>query len=139
MSSSIAHTSRAQARRLRAIAPRLPYILGAALMFGLGAAKFVAASAAVSLFASLSLPSWSMYAVGAVEIFGAILLTMPRGRGVGALIFSSLMLGAVGMHAAEGQWVAMIAPAVLFAFFATLLWRRRDALQNCFQFAAVVL
>ncbi len=90
------------------------------------AMKFSAVEFEVSGFARFGYPPWFMYAVGAAQLLGAVLLW---GRGTvaaGALLLAAVMAGAVASHLRAGDPLPMALPAlVLLVLLAGLAWTRR--------------
>lgn len=76
-------------------------------------------------FVAWGLPAWFRFPVGLAEIAGAIGLLVPRLRFLAAAGLTLLMLGAVGTHLANAEWVAAPIPAVLSALAATVAWLAR--------------
>lgn len=91
-----------------------------------GGMKLAAAEFEVSNFARFGYPPWFMYAVGAAQLLGAVLLW---GRGFvayGALLLAALMVGGVVSHLWAGDPILMPAPATfLFVLLCGLAYARR--------------
>src|SRR5690348_2946886 len=68
----------------------------AALFVGSGVFKLAGASSMVVLFATIGIGQWFRYAVALAEILGAVLLLTPRLAGIGAILLSGIMVGAIG-------------------------------------------
>ena len=96
-----------------------------------GGAKLIGEPAMTQAFQQWGFPTGFMYAVGVVEVVGAVMLLVPRVRRAGAGLLLIVMLGAVATHAANGEWMRVPAPtAVAIALF-TVGWvppveERRD-------------
>ena len=92
--------------------------------------KFAAMPFEVAGFARFGYPLWFMYAVGALQLLGAVLLWRRGLIGPGAALLAVLMLGAVGSHLRAGDPLAMAAPAlVLLLLLAGLAHARRAELR----------
>jgi hypothetical protein len=111
--------------------------IGSVLLRGLLTAVFLAAAgmkfAAVPFevagFTHFGYPVWFMYAVGAVQLIGAILLWTRGCVGYGALLLSVLMVGAVGSHLLAGDPALMPLPAfVLLILLGGVAYARRSEL-----------
>ncbi|GJD63088.1 DoxX family protein [Methylobacterium frigidaeris] len=91
--------------------------------------KFLAVPFEVAGFARFGYPLWFMYAVGAAQLLGAVLLW---GRGTvayGALLIAAVMIGAAFSHLRAGDPVVMAVPAlVLLGASAGLAFARRGEL-----------
>lgn len=90
--------------------------LVAAVFLGSGSAKLAHLSPVVAEMTSLSLAGWKLNAVGALEIFTAILFLVPRWRSIGLLVMSAYLGGATCAHFMTNQYGG-IGPAALFIAF----------------------
>ncbi|WP_018261679.1 DoxX family protein [Methylobacterium sp. WSM2598] len=91
--------------------------------------KFAAVPFEVSGFARFGYPLWFMYAVGAGQLVGAVLLWIRGWTALGALWLAAIMIGAVGSHLRAGDPVPMMLPAaVLLMLLAGLAYARRSEL-----------
>lgn len=70
----------------------------AATFYVAGLGKLFGEPSTVALFESLGAGHWFRYLTGIVEITGATLLLVPAFAGLGALLLSGVMLGAVATH-----------------------------------------
>jgi putative oxidoreductase len=55
-------------------------------------------------FARWGYPDWFRVVVGIMELVAFLLLLIPRSAGYGALIFATVMLGAIVTHATHGEF-----------------------------------
>ena len=101
----------------------LQVLVGLALL-GAGSAKLAGAEEMVKQFDAIGLGQWFRYVTGGLEILGAVLMLVPKLSGVGALVLSTVMVGAVGAHLTKlgGSPV----PALVFlVLLAVIAWGRR--------------
>jgi uncharacterized membrane protein len=68
-----------------------------------------------------------MYAVGALELAGAIAMFVPRLTGLAALCFVALMVGAVILTGMVGGGALVAIPATVGAVAAVVAWGRRES------------
>jgi len=100
------------------------------VMIGGGAMKLVNQPAVAAQFAGFGLPAWFRILVGTFEVVGGLLLIMPSTSPVGSLVLSTIMVGAVWAHAANGQWPEIVPGAVLLLLFLGIFRsNRRRAVQ----------
>jgi len=97
----------------------LSMLLGV-VMVGGGAVKLAAVPSQVVAFAGWGLPAWFRALVGTFEILGGILLVVSATRPAGSLILSTIMVGALWAHAANGEWPHLVPVAVLLTVFLTI-------------------
>jgi uncharacterized membrane protein YphA (DoxX/SURF4 family) len=83
-----------------------------------GAGKLMAAPPNPQGFAHWGFPPWMMYAVGAAEVLGALMLLWPRAAPFGAALLAAVMVGAVTVHLVFREWSALMLPLVLLALLA---------------------
>jgi uncharacterized membrane protein YphA (DoxX/SURF4 family) len=82
---------------VRSVTPAVALRLGLAfLFFAAGCGKILGVAPAVALFRTIGFGEWFRYAVGAVELCGAVLLTIPGTARTAALGLVGLMVGAAG-------------------------------------------
>src|SRR3984957_3950529 len=82
---------------VRPVTPAVVLRLGLAfLFFAAGCGKILGVPPAVALFRTIGFGEWFRYAVGAVELCGAVLLTIPSTARTAALGLVGLMVGAAG-------------------------------------------
>lgn len=62
--------------------------------------------------------------VGVVELLGALGLVLPRTAGWAALCSSVVMLGAIGTHMVNGEFIAALLPAGVLGLLGLVLWGR---------------
>ncbi|MEV5436285.1 DoxX family protein [Streptomyces sp. NPDC052682] len=98
-----------------------------ALFFGLASAlpKLIAHASAVESFDKIGWGSAGMYAIGGLELAGAVALLVPVLQSVAALGLSALMVGAfvVQVTVFDGQYAAT--PLILMVPLALIAWARR--------------
>lgn len=97
-----------------------------ALFFLVGSAgpKLVGERYAVQLFDQIGAGQWLRYAVGVVELAGAIGLLIPRLAGLAALGLTALMVGAFLTQVFILNSVLWITPAILGVVFVLVAWGR---------------
>lgn len=105
-------------------------VLLAAMFLMSGWGKLSNAESAAGLtfdeqFVAWGLPAWFRFPVGLAEVAGAVGLLVPRLRFLAASGLTLLMLGAVGTHLANAEWVAAPIPAVLGALTFSIAWLSR--------------
>ena len=101
----------------------LQALAGAALLAA-GVSKLAGAEPMVQQFETIGLGQWFRYLTGALEVLGAVLLFVPKLSGVGALLLSAVMTGAVAAHLFKlgGSPV----PALVFlVMLVAISWNRR--------------
>jgi len=77
----------------------------------------------VGLFNALG-GQWFRYFTGLTELIGAVLLLIPALSGVGGLLLSAVMVGALITHAIIGG--SPVAAIVMLAAMSFVAWGRRD-------------
>ncbi|MCF4127589.1 DoxX family protein [Methylobacterium sp. SyP6R] len=88
--------------------------------------KFAAVPFEVAGFARFGYPLWFMYAVGAAQLLGAVLLWGRATVGYGALLLAAVMVGAAFSHLRAGDPIVMAVPAlVLLGLLLGLAYARR--------------
>jgi uncharacterized membrane protein YphA (DoxX/SURF4 family) len=95
------------------------------VMIGGGVAKLAGQAGQVSAFAKWGLPAWFRALVGTFEVIGGIGLVVPAARPAGAVILSTIMVGALWAHAAHSEWPSLIPAALLLTVFLTIFGRNR--------------
>ncbi|MFJ9735265.1 DoxX family protein [Streptomyces sp. NPDC101171] len=98
-----------------------------ALFFGIASAlpKLIAHPSAVESFDRMGWGGAAMYAIGALELAGAVALLVPVLQSVAAMALSALMVGAfiVQLSVFDGQNAAT--PLILIVPLALIAWTRR--------------
>jgi uncharacterized membrane protein YphA (DoxX/SURF4 family) len=90
--------------------------LGVVMIAG-GAMKIVGAESQVAAFAAMGLPPWFRALTGTFEVLGGILLAVPVTTPVGSLVLSTIMVGALWAHVAQGEWLKLVPGGVLLTLF----------------------
>ncbi|MGQ4418473.1 DoxX family protein [Streptomyces sp. SAS_269] len=112
--------------RLARVALRSVQVL-LALFYGIASAlpKLIAHPSAVESFDKMGWDSAGMYAIGALELAGAVALLVPVLQSVAAMALSALMVGAfiVQLTVFDGQYAAT--PLILMVPLALIAWTRR--------------
>jgi len=103
----------------------LAAVLGV-VMIGSGVSKLAGESHQVAMFAQVGLPSWFLALVGTFEVIGGILLAAPPSTPAGSLILSTIMVGALWTHAAQGEWINLAPVSVLLALLLLIFQRTRS-------------
>ncbi|MEU5364484.1 DoxX family protein [Streptomyces sp. NPDC005925] len=123
--SAVAEPTRGRGRFARVALRALQVFL--ALFFGIASAvpKLIAHSSAVESFDELGWGSAGMYAIGALELAGAVALLVPLLQSVAATALSALMVGAfvVQVTVFDGEYAAT--PLLLILPLALIAWARR--------------
>lgn len=73
-------------------------IILALVFFGAGSAKLLSVAAMVEGFEAIGFGQWFRFFTAGVEIFGAILLWVPRAQFLGAALLGATMIGAILAH-----------------------------------------
>ena len=102
----------------------LAAVLGV-MMIGSGVSKLVGESHQVAMFAQVGLPHWFLALVGTFEVIGGILLAVPASRPAGSLILSTILVGALWTHVAQGEWMNLVPVGVLLALLLLIFQRNR--------------
>lgn len=102
----------------------LAAILGV-MMLGGGITKLAGESHQVAQFTMAGLPVWFRLLVGTFEIVGGVLLALPLSAPVGSLILSTIMVGALWTHVAQGEWMNIVPVSVLLALLLLIFNRNR--------------
>ncbi|MEU9334791.1 DoxX family protein [Streptomyces sp. NPDC048290] len=101
-----------------------------ALFFAIGSAlpKLIGHSAAVETFEQMGWGSAGMYAIGVLELAGAIGLVVPVLQAAAALGLSALMVGAFVVQLTEFHGENAATPLILIVPLALIAWVRRGSL-----------
>lgn len=97
----------------------------AAMFLMSGFAKLSGAPQMVALFEGIGVGQWFRYLTGALEVFGAVLLLVPRLSGIGALLLVGVMAGAVATHLFIVGGSPLMA-VVLLIVTGVIAWGRRE-------------
>ena len=93
-----------------------------------GVLKLIGDAAMVDLFTDIGAGQWFRYAVGLVELVGAVGLLIPRLCGLAALGVTALLVGATVTNIAIG--VAPWLPLFLLLVAATVAYARRSEIRG---------
>jgi uncharacterized membrane protein YphA (DoxX/SURF4 family) len=91
-----------------------------------GLTKLAGESHQVAMFTMVGLPNWFLALVGTFEVIGGILLLVPAATPIGSLILSTIMVGALWTHAAQGEWINLLPVSVLLWLFLVIFRRNRS-------------
>ena len=78
----------------------------------------------VALFTAVGFGQWFRYVTGILELTGAVLITVPKTRRIGAALLATIMLGALAAHLFILH-VPPTTPGVLFLMSGFVVWGRR--------------
>jgi putative oxidoreductase len=95
-----------------------------------GGTKVVGMAPHPANFARWGFPAFVMYAVGAYEVVGAILLLAPRFATAGALLLIANMVGAVMTRVHSSELREAVPPIVLMVLLSVVAYARREGLQS---------
>jgi len=96
------------------------------LIFGMEKFSSDAASHWVTLFQEIGAGEWFRYFTGAVEVFGSLLVLIPRTATIGLAILAATMAGAVIiLISVIGRTADSIFPAIFLVALAAIQWSRR--------------
>ena len=95
-----------------------------------GASKLTGNEMMVEAFANWGYAGWFIYVVGAVEIASVVAVLIPRIAAFGGLWLGALMVGALGTHFVNAEYVEWIPAGVLLGLPLTLAFLRRDSIQR---------
>ncbi|MFI6574288.1 DoxX family protein [Nocardiopsis sp. NPDC050513] len=87
--------------------------------------KLAATPQAVAGFEQIGLGPWLMYAVGVVELVGAVALLVPALSGPAALGLSALLVGATATQLLVAEPATALFPVAYLVPMALLAWGRR--------------
>lgn len=102
-------------------------ILVAVGLLNAGGLKLAGNEGMVKDFETIGLGQWFRYLTGGLEILGAILLLVPRFTGVGALLLSCVMVGAVAAHLFKLGGSPMAA-LMFLVMLLVIAWGRRGGI-----------
>lgn len=97
-------------------------VITAAGFVAAASSKFTGADQIETVFAAMGAGDGLMYAVGVLEVAGAVGLLIPRLCGLAAAAFVVLMIGALATHAVVGG--TAIPAAVMLCLAALVAWLR---------------
>ncbi|MGD9341157.1 MAG: DoxX family protein [Chromatiales bacterium] len=93
------------------------------LVFGVsGLQKLFYLDVPAGEFAVWGYPRWLLFAVGAAELLGALLLQRARWRVLGAWMLSGVVVAAAYTHLRHVEYAAMWRPVILGAMLVLILW-----------------
>jgi len=98
---------------------------------GAGFAKLSGQPMMVAEFQAIGIGQWFRYLTGSLEIVGVILLLIPRMTGVGGLLLTCIMAGAIVAHLTRLHTPVMaLVPLILLLLSATVAWNDRVHLRR---------
>ncbi len=100
------------------------YLL-AIIYLSTGVSYLIGAETKISNFESWGYNTGFMYVLGAIEIIGAIGLLIPRTRFLAVLGLATVMLGAIGTHLINGEYLFTLLPLVLLILLGFVFIRNR--------------
>ena len=101
----------------------LPFILAAL-------PKLLGTQVWVVKFARWGYPNWFPFAIGSLELLGAILLLIPRVAKYGASILGVVMVGAAYTHLANREGLQVLRPIIFLMLLGITVWLRRPEKVN---------
>ena len=104
---------------------RSVFVVVGVAMIASGAAKLIGPAPIVESFVKWGLPGWFRVLVGTFEAIGGVLLALPPTIPVGAAILSTIMVGALWTHVANGEWSRTPPSGVLLLLFLIILTTNR--------------
>lgn len=102
-------------------------VLLALVFLGAGLPKLAGVEVQVESFKNWGFPPWFVYATGAAELVGALLLLMRRTRLYGAALLGCVMAGAILTHVWVAEFDRVGPPIVLLVVTALIAGRSRSA------------
>lgn len=102
----------------------------AIMYLGTGISKLIQADAQVNDFESWGYSPGFMLVIGVVELLGAIGLIIPRTRFVAVLALATLMLGAIGTHLINAEYLRALLPLILLVLLVYVLLRNKTTIQD---------
>ena len=87
--------------------------------------KLLGTQAWVVKFARWGYPNWFPFAIGSLELLGAILLLIPGVAKYGASLLGVVMLGAAYTHLANGEGLQVLRPVIVLLLLGITVWLRR--------------
>ena len=104
----------------------------AAMMFMAGGSKLTGSPQMIDLFDQIGIGQWLRYGTGVLEMLGALAMLIPPYAGVGAILITGVMLGALIVHVfliGGSPWMAVL----LLLASAVVAWGRRDSASRLFR------
>ncbi len=92
-----------------------------------GGTKLIADEMHVTNFARWGYPSWFMYVTGLIEVSSIILMWIPKTRFYGALGLMFVMVGAIGTHLINSEFVMAPIPVGLILLAGVVAWFNRPS------------
>ena len=83
-----------------------------------------------AMFAEWGYASWFAKLIGGFELLGGLALFIPKATRWAALGLTSIMLGAVYTHLANGEGIAAVLPMVMAGLLMLLYWLRAPVLSR---------
>ena len=105
------------------LSDRIIVVILALIFFASGAAKLAGLDFEIEAFQRWGYPLWFMYATGAFEVLGAILLVVSRTSAAAAATLAAFMVGALGTHVMHAEWGMLAVAAILMGLAARHAWR----------------
>lgn len=129
MTATAAPTTARPARRVRPahVALWVLQVLLAVLFLFSASGKFAADPTTVAGFEVMGLGGPGMYAIGVLEVLGAIGLLVPRLTGLAALGLVALMTGAVILTVVFVGAAMAVVPGPVLVLVAIVAWGRRES------------
>ncbi len=104
--------------------------IGASGMFLMaGASKLTGSEQMVGLFQAIGIGQWFRYVTGLMEVSGALLLLVPSLSGLGGLLLTGVMFGALATHLFIIGGNPVMAVMLLVAS-AAIAWGRREQIKK---------
>lgn len=105
------------------LSDRIIVLVLALVFLASGAAKLAALDFEIEAFQRWGYPLWFMYAIGAFEVLGGILLLVSRTSVAAAATMAAFMIGAVATHVVHAEWGMLAVAAILMGLAARHAWR----------------
>jgi len=97
----------------------------AGMFFMAGSSKLAGNEQMVAVFGAVGIGQWFRVLTGALEILGALLVLIPATAGIGGLLLTPVMIGAVATHLFILGGSPLVAVVLLVASL-FIAWGRRD-------------
>ena len=123
----VAESATARGRRARIALRGLQVVLALFMGFASALPKLIAHPSAVESFEEMGWGSAGMYAIGFLELAGAVALLIPVLQSVSAVALSALMVGAFIVQLAYFDGEYAITPLILILPLALIAWARRGS------------